>query len=118
LPVDQLLKLNDVAPSLQSRYRTFITTTRDSAPAPRFGTLTLTGRPLESLPWHRCAGSHVPHKSLNRVHAAFVPDADWAVNRYPPDLSQINDSPLVLTSSLRFRQVISGSLAFVSSALT
>jgi hypothetical protein len=118
LPVDHSLKLNDVAPSLQSRYRTFLTTTRDSAPAPRFGTLTLTGRPLESLPWHRCAGSHVPHKSLNRVHAAFVPDADWAVNRYPPDLSQINDSPLVLTSSLRFRQVISGSLALVSSALT
>src|ERR1700747_1597164 len=64
LPVDHSLKLNDVAPSLQSRYRTFLTITRDSAPAPRFGTLTLTGRPLESLPWHRCAGSHVPHKSL------------------------------------------------------
>ena len=84
MPVDHSLKLNDVAPSLQSRYRTFLTTTRDSAPAPRFGTLTLTGRPLESLPWHRCAGSHVPHKSLNRVHATFVPDADWAVNRSPP----------------------------------
>src|ERR1700733_3111140 len=86
LPVDHSLKLNDVAPSLQSRYRTFLTTTRDSAPAPRFGTLTLTGRPLESLPWHRCAGSHVPHKSLNRVHAAFVPDAAWAVNRWPSTL--------------------------------
>src|SRR3974377_1508927 len=65
LPVDHSLKLHDVAPSLPSRYRTFLTTTRDSAPAPRFGTLTLTGRPLESLPWHRCAGSHVPHKSPN-----------------------------------------------------
>src|SRR5664280_809168 len=56
LPVDHSLKLNDVAPSLQSRYRTFLTTTRDSAPEPRFGTLTLAGRLLESLPWHRCAG--------------------------------------------------------------
>src|ERR1700687_50403 len=108
LPVDNSLKLTDVAPSLQSRYRTFLTTTRDSAPAPRFGTLTLTGRPLESLPWHWCAGSHGPHKRLKRGHAAFVADAAWAVNRCPPDLSQINDSPLVLTSSLRFRQVIGG----------
>src|SRR3974377_266637 len=94
LPVDHSLKLHDVAPSLPSRYRTFLTPTPDSAPAPRFGSLTLTGRPLESLPWHRCAGSHVPHKSLNRVHAAFVPAADWAVHRFPPALSQINEPPL------------------------
>jgi hypothetical protein len=75
-PVDLSVKLNDVAPWLQSRYRTFITTTRNSVPALRLGTRALAGRPLEFLPSHRGAGSHVPHKSLDRVHAAFVPDAD------------------------------------------
>ena len=55
-------------------------------------------------------GSHVPHKSLYQVHAAFMPDTIWAVNRFPPDLSQVNDYPLVLMSSLRFRHFISGSL--------
>src|SRR5215471_5866739 len=75
-PVDLSVKLNDVAPWLQSRYRTFIATTRNSVPALRLGTPALAGRPLEFLPSHRCAGSHVPHKSLDRVHAAFVPDAD------------------------------------------
>ena len=29
-------------------------------------------------------GSHVPHKSPDRVPAAFMPDADRAVNRHPP----------------------------------
>jgi len=58
--------------------------------------------------------SHVPHKSLIHVHATLMPDAAWTVNRFPPDLSRINDYPPVLTSSLRFRHFISGSLAFVS----
>ena len=58
--------------------------------------------------------SHVPHKSLVQVHAAFMPDATWAVCRFPPDLSRVNDYPPVLTPFLRFRHVISGSLAFVS----
>ena len=52
-PVDLSVKLNDVAPWLQSRYRTFIATTRNSAPALRLGTRALAGRPLEFLPSHR-----------------------------------------------------------------
>jgi hypothetical protein len=32
-------------------------------------------------------GSHVPHKSLNQVHATFMPDAAQAVNRFPLSLS-------------------------------
>jgi hypothetical protein len=32
-------------------------------------------------------GSHVPHKSLDQVHAIFMPDATQAVNRLPLDLS-------------------------------
>jgi hypothetical protein len=40
---------------LRSRghYNPFNATTHDSAPVPRIGTLTLTGSPLECLPWHR-----------------------------------------------------------------
>jgi hypothetical protein len=33
-------------------------------------------------------GSHVPHKSLKQVHAAFMPDAAWAVSRLSPRLIQ------------------------------
>src|SRR6266496_424410 len=63
-------------------------------------------------------GSHVPHKSLCHVHAAFMPATTRTVGRYPPDLSQVNDSPLVSMTVLRFRHFISGSLVFVSIALT
>ena len=38
-------------------------------------------------------GSHVPHISLNSGHAAFMPDAIWAVSRCLPDSSRVNDSP-------------------------
>lgn len=63
-------------------------------------------------------GSHVPHKSLNQVHATFVPAAARPVNRFPPNLSRANDYLPVLTTSIRFRHFISGSLTFVSLALT
>nr|WP_320193116.1 hypothetical protein [uncultured Desulfobacter sp.] len=63
-------------------------------------------------------GSHVPHKSLYHVHAAFMPATTWTVSRSPPGLSQVNDSPLVLMTSLRFRHFISDSLVFVSMVLT
>lgn len=52
-------------------------------------------------------GSHVPNKRLCCVHAAFMPVTVWTVNRFPPDSSQVNDSPLVLMTSLHFRHVIS-----------
>jgi hypothetical protein len=63
-------------------------------------------------------GSHVPHTSLNQGHAACMPDAIWAVNRSLPASSRVNDSPPVLTSSLRFRHLLGGSLALVSLAHT
>ena len=63
-------------------------------------------------------GSHVPHKSLCHVHAAFMPATAWPVSRFPPGSSQVNDSPLVLMTSLRFRHFISDSLVFVSMAPT
>lgn len=33
-------------------------------------------------------GSHVPCKSQDQARAAYMPDAIWAVNRLPPDLSR------------------------------
>ena len=63
-------------------------------------------------------GSQVPHESPDRLPATCMPDADRAVNRHPPTLSRSNDFPPVLTSFLRFRHFISGSLAFGSTIHT
>ena len=63
-------------------------------------------------------GSQVPHKSLGPGHATFMPDAAWPVNRFLPGFSWANNSLPVLTSSLPFRHVISGSLPLVSLTLT
>lgn len=40
----------------------------------------------------RTTGSHVPCKSLNQIHATFMPDPTQAVNRYPLGLSWCRDS--------------------------
>src|ERR1700694_5065845 len=87
-------------------------------PSARIGTLSLVGPPLGFLPLHRAAGFHVPHESLGHVHAASMPDATRAVSRLPSGLSRSNACPPVLTPFLRFRHVISGSLAFVFVVLT
>jgi hypothetical protein len=46
--------------------------------------------------------SHVPYERLVRAHAACTPDTAWAVNRYPPGLSQSKDATLVSMSSKLF----------------
>ncbi len=66
----------------------------------------------------RTTGSHVPHKSLDQVHAIFMPDAAQAVNRFPLSLSWRSASTPVLTPSLIFRHLINGSLALISLILT
>ncbi len=58
-------------------------------------------------------GSQVTHTSLKRTHATFTPDAALAVSGFLQSLSRVNDYLPVLTSFLRFRRVIGGSLAFV-----
>ena len=64
-------------------------------------------------------GSHVLHKSLDRLHAASMPDAAQAVNRSRPfRLSHRNATTVVSTSFIRFRHVINGPLSFASSILT
>ncbi len=66
---------------------------------PRIGTLTL----AEAIRWGfslniRTTGSYVPYQSLDQSHAAFMPDAGWAVIRFPPTLSRANHSLPVSTS--------------------
>jgi len=57
-----------------------------SAPVPRIGTLILAvWRRLRSLPLHRGTGSHVPHKSLVELRAAYMPDAARAGFRVLPN---------------------------------
>jgi hypothetical protein len=65
--------------SVERHYSAFIPTTSCSAPVPRLGTQSLAGitRSTRSL----CigtTGSHVPYKSLIRIHAVFEPDATRA----------------------------------------
>jgi len=87
LPVGPEPRLNNAAPSVQPHYRTFIPTTNCSAPALRIGTLVLVGSSHSDFSLGiGAAGSHVPHESLNHSHAAFMPDAAWAVDRSPPRL--------------------------------
>ena len=64
------------------------------------------------------AGSRVPHRSLGRARATFMPDTAWAVSRLPPGSSRGNDFSPVSMSSVRFRHFISGALAFAFSVLT
>jgi hypothetical protein len=48
-------------------------------------------------------GSHVPHKSLDQVHATSMPGAAQAINRLPLDSSWKLERPPVLTPSNSFR---------------
>jgi hypothetical protein len=91
---------DDDAPSVQPHYRTFVPTTGVSAPVPRIGTqtLTVTDRLGFSLSIGM-TGSCVPYRSLSQGHAAFMPDAGWAVGRLPPTLARgIEDQIPVSTS--------------------
>ena len=118
LPEDRLSKsatLDEVPPSLRSRYRTFNTTTDCSVPVPRIGTQALVGAShLRGSLGIGATGSHVPHQSLDQVHATCTPDAEWAVSRSRPNSSRRSKQPPVLTSSMRFRRFIDGSLVLVS----
>ena len=86
-PVVLAPELNNATPSLQPHYRTFNTTTGCSAPVPRFGNLTLAGTACLGFSLNIGAtGSRVPHESLVKSHAAFMPDVAWAEIRSSPRL--------------------------------
>ena len=79
--------MTNAAPSLQLHYRAFITITGCSAPVPRIGTPIVAGASrLDRSLRIGATGSHVPCKSPVQSHAAFMPDAVWAVIRTPPRL--------------------------------
>ena len=58
--------------------------------------------------------SHVPHESLDQVHATSMPDATQAVSRLPLGLSWGQDRPPVSTSSMVCFDTSSGSRLLVS----
>ena len=85
-PVVLIPELNNATPSLQPHYRAFNTTMGCSAPVPRLGNLTLIGTSYLGFSLNIGAtGSRVPHESLVKSHAAFMPDAAWQKSGRPPD---------------------------------
>jgi hypothetical protein len=85
--VGQQLRLNNVTPSVQSHYRTFIPNTGHSAPVLSIGTLVLAV--LAACDFSLRIGatsSHVPYKSQVEFRAAYMPDAAQAAFRTTPEL--------------------------------
>jgi len=91
--------LTCTTPSLQSHYRTFITTTGRPAPVPRIGTLPLTvfaacgspsrppggrPRPFRLAVSIETTGSPVPCQRPQRAHATYTPDTTRATRRQLP----------------------------------
>src|SRR6266581_2353312 len=106
-------KLNDPPPSLHPHARGFRTTTGWSAPGPRVGTLPLVGPPLAGLPWHR--GDRFPrspHKPGSRSRPLDAGRRSGRKQGAPALLLEERLAP-VLTSSLRLRHLVHGSLALV-----
>src|SRR4051794_9090826 len=118
LQVDPGIGPDKAAPSVQPHYRAFISTTTDCfAPVPRLGTLVLVG--AAHLDFSLRIG--VP-KFRPRAWTEVTPPPcrmpPSQKSGHPPGLSQSNETPPVLTSSIRFRHVISGSLSLVFSVPT
>lgn len=95
--------------------RRFITTTSCPAPILRIGTLGLAVPAAWAFSLHiGDVGSHVPNRSLCRVHAAYMPATIWTVSRFPPDCSRDQGTSPVLMAFPSSRHVLGGLLAFVS----
>ena len=97
---------NDLAPSLHPHYRSLITTTSQSASAPRDGTqsLTVSPRPGHSLspPYQAVSGrafSRSTRKQPDQTRVASMPDTAWPVNGHPPDSSRDHEDVPVLMPS-------------------
>ena len=89
-------------------------TTDCSAPVLRIGTLILMGPPLGFLPYHRSdrfpRSTQEPDSRSRHLHAGRRPGS----KQVSPELIPEYQQPPVLTSSLSFRHLISGSLALAS----
>src|ERR1017187_3556650 len=108
-------ELNNATPSVRPHYRALNPNTGCSAPALRFGTLILMG--ASHLDFSLRIGAQVPTFRA-RAQLSFTPSScrmsSGQQSGHPPNLSRVNDFSPVLTSPIRFRHVISGSLALVS----
>src|SRR6266852_3334534 len=88
------IKPDDDAPSVQSHYRTFFPNTCVSAPVLRIGTQTLAVTDHLGFSLSIGAtGSCVPYRSRSQSHAAFMPDAGWAISRHFPNPCSQNPDP-------------------------
>ena len=98
---------NDLAPSLHPHYRSLITTTSQSASAPRDGTqsLTVSPRPGHSLSPRTKqavsgrAFSRSTRKQPDQTRVASMPDTAWPINGHPPGSSRDHEDVPVLMPS-------------------
>jgi hypothetical protein len=97
--VDHLIKLDNAAPSLQFHYEpsTLLRTAPPLCPASVLSSSW--GIHLDFSLNIRTTASRVPHKSLNQIHATFMPDTAQAVDRLSPGLILAFNKPPVLMSS-------------------
>src|SRR5664280_1980126 len=85
--VDHQVRLIDTTPSLHPHYGTS-SLLRVVPPLCPASVLSLSWVLHLSFSLHiGTTGSHVPHESLDQVHATFMPDATQAVSRFPLGLS-------------------------------
>ena len=90
--VDQILKLNNAAPSFHLHYRHFFTTTGCSVPVCCISTLTLMGYPLVFLPLHQHdrfpRSTQKPGSSSCHLYAGRRPDNKQAPSGLILELSE------------------------------
>lgn len=110
------VELNNATPSVRRHYSAFYPTAGRFAPVPRVGSRAFTGASRLSVSLRVGAtGSHPFHaRACLRVTPPSCRMPPGQKSGRLPDSSRGNDIPPVLTSSLRFRHVISGPLALVS----
>jgi hypothetical protein len=112
--VDPQMQLSNPTPLLRPRYQASSLLRVGPPLCPASVLWLLRGFRLSFSLYIEATGSHVPHKSLNQVDATFMPDTAWTVSWFRPNSSRANDTFSVLMSSIRLRNLISGSVAFVS----
>ena len=97
------VKPDDDVPSVQRHYSTFVPITDASAPVFRIGTLVLAVTDRLDFSLHiGTTGSCVPYRSPSQGHAAFMPDAGWAVGRLPPTLARGTEVKIPVSTSIGY----------------
>src|SRR5208282_1297532 len=100
--VDHLIKLDNAAPSLWFHYKPSSLIRAAPPLCPASVLSSSWGLHLDFFLNIGTTVSHVPHKSLNQIHATSMPDTIQAVNRSPPGFILAFGKPPVLMSSKFF----------------